>query len=258
VPLGRQIFRLLLTGGAEELGVRRLLTINGGAGTSSTHFLYDGDRLVGEYDSNNVMQQRYIHGQNVDELLAAYQGVTVGAATRSFMLANHQGSVVALANSGGSTTRVNTYSGYGVPGTANAERFQYTGQAWLPEVGLYYYKARMYSPEHGRFMQTDPIGYEDDLNLYAYVGNDPTNARDPTGTESAEIILWTSCRQQGGSDCGPAPHLYAVDAFSDALPGLGAIQEYEKGNYVAAGVIGALDRIEKRRGEGALARKQAA
>ena len=68
-----------------------------------------------------------------------------------------------MANSGGAKTQINTYDPYGVPATGNSTRFQYTGQIMLPELGLYYYKARIYNPIIGRFMQTDPIGYKDDL-----------------------------------------------------------------------------------------------
>jgi RHS repeat-associated protein len=51
----------------------------------------------------------------------------------------------------------------------------------MPQFDLYHVRARVYSPKLGRFMQSDPAGYSDGMNYYAFVHNDPINNSDPTG-----------------------------------------------------------------------------
>lgn len=165
----------------------RLYQVDVGNNATTTVFLYDGDALVGEYNNTgSSLLARYVHGSNLtaDDPLVWY--TTSNLATRRFLHADHLGSIVAMTN-GNNAVLLNKYDEYGIPGTTNTGtvtntgRFQYTGQSYIPEVGMYYYKARFYSPRLGRFIQTDPVGYDGGINIYAYATDDPIDLIDPSG-----------------------------------------------------------------------------
>lgn len=181
----------------DPMGRLASTTFNG----TTTSYLYDDKNLIAEYNGATMLR-RYVHGNGQDEPLVWFEGT--GTAMKSYFYQNSQGSIIAVANSSGVIDPVNypqtaiyKYSPYGEPLVAtnptnwgqltksfSGARFRYTGQTTIPEAGLYYYRARVYDPAFGRFMQTDPIGSKDNLDLYVYTGDDPVNASDPEGTST--------------------------------------------------------------------------
>jgi RHS repeat-associated protein len=154
---------------------RRLYSV---AGSTTTRFAYSGRKILADYDGANSLQDRYVFGPGVDEPIVEYSSTGV----RTWLLADERGSIIARTNSAGALVAANSCDEYGIPSSNNVGLFQYTGQAWISQLGMNYYKTRIYSPTMGRFMQTDRIGTADNANLYAYVHNDPVNSKDSAGT----------------------------------------------------------------------------
>jgi RHS repeat-associated protein len=157
----------------DAFGRRSAKTING----ATTQFVYDGLNAVQEKVGGSPSANTLTAG--VDQSLTR----TDSNGPLNF-LTDGLGSTLSLTDANGTETTQYTYEPFGqtsTSGSASSNSAQFTGRE-NDGTGLYYYRARYYSPALQRFISEDPLGFSGgDLNLYAYTGNDPVNMVDPSG-----------------------------------------------------------------------------
>jgi RHS repeat-associated protein len=170
-------------------------------GGVSTQFLYDGADAVREM--GEAGDASYLRTLSIDEALTRTDDVDT-----VHYLADALGSTVALADGTGTLPTTYTYEPFGRTLSTNPtfpSSFQFTGRE-NDDTGLYYYRARYYSPQSHRFVTEDPLGFNSgDINLFAYVANNPINLADPFGLE---LIFRPGVRV---SDPGTLQRLQSLD-----------------------------------------------
>jgi RHS repeat-associated protein len=163
---------------------------------SPLYNVYDAWNLIGEYQpSATTPLNAYVYGTG-----GLIKDMT--ASSSAYYYQDASGSTSHLADNTGHLVEWYRYDLQGAPTFYNAANSQlpssswgvrhlFTGQQWYSDIGLYDLRNRFYSPDMGRFLQADPIGFEGDAsNLYRYCGNNPITRSDPTGLSSLYWLVW--------------------------------------------------------------------
>ncbi len=181
----------------DPLGRRVEKAVNGGV---TTRYVLDGVEVVEEYDGSNAWAARYIYEDGIDQPrvmdradIADVNGNSNTSEVLRFTY--HQsaiGNVTEVSQPTGAVVEWVTYDVYGkltirdrqgtvVGQSAVGNPYLFTGREYDAEAGLYYYRARTYDPNTGRFMQHDPAAYVDGLSLYQYAASSPSTWIDSLG-----------------------------------------------------------------------------
>ncbi len=185
---GRRIRKVVSNGG-----------LSGSVANGTTDFVYSGWQCFEERDGSNDAVRQYVWGIYIDELIQQ-RSISGMSTTDRYMLSDplHRGT--ALTDSSGGIDEAYDTDAYGntiifaAAGTggdwwANDAsttndptcQFIFTGRRFDPESEIYFYRARYYVPEWGRFISRDPLGYIDAMSLYEYVGSKVLRSVDPFG-----------------------------------------------------------------------------
>ena len=193
------------------------------------YYIYDGMNLVADYDAVNCRLLRtYTYGPGVDNI----QSMTIynedDTTETYYYIKDASNTVHVLVDEDGLIVEYYYYDAFGnlkiknenyqwIPKSNYGNRFLFQGREYDYDTALYYFRARWYEPETGRWLSPDPIGISGGLNLYAFCGNDPVNFVDPEGeswvgkltvvgtkkilrTETARRMIRKAVKQKSGQN----------------------------------------------------------
>lgn len=123
-------------------------------GSGRTRYIHAGIRIIAEYDENDDLVKRFVHGVGIDEVLLEIDAND----DLKYLHHDRMGSIIATTDDTGVVTSTYAYSPWGECSDMSGTTFGFQGQRHDNETGLYFMKARHYDPRVGRFLQPDPIG----------------------------------------------------------------------------------------------------
>lgn len=205
--------------GYDGLG-RRVRRTEGGV---SRYTLYDGDDILMETDQNGEPLRTYTHWPGIDTPHSVRVSSGTGPGSVYYYTVEKPGHVTGLLNAAGAVAAEYRYTPFGEVESATdpiGQPLRFMSRELDSRTGLYYVRARWYDAALARFISQDPIGLAGGTNLYAYVGNDPVNRRDPSG------LQW-HCQPDGSNTCTGGPVMLdpvTVVAFRNLFTGAWVVQ----------------------------------
>jgi RHS repeat-associated protein len=220
-------------------GLNRQVSRRIGANGTRTFNIWDGWDLVEEYQGANPTAY-YLYGAT--GLIAS-----VANGQFNYYFQDGSGSTSHVTDENGNLKEWYRYDLQGTPFFYNSNdtqlstsvlgvRHLFTGQQWYQELGLYDLRNRFYSPDIGRFLQPDPIGFDGDAtNLYRYCGNNPVTRWDPFGLQVS-----VPTRMDGSGDPGwgeverievTGSEIPLPEIQRGAPPDLGGLDRFGSGNF---------------------------
>jgi RHS repeat-associated protein len=151
---------------------------------TQTWMVWDGQNPYAQFNGSGTLEERYLYGPAVDEILAR----TSLGGTTAWYLTDRLGSVRDIVDTSGNELDHIVYDSFGNVSSesqpSNGDQFKFAGIQYDALDGLYFDNARFYDSPVGRFVSQDPTSFASgDLNLYRYSYNNPTDGTDVSGLQ---------------------------------------------------------------------------